>query len=112
MEIGTGLPITVTNGYPYSGDQCGIWVDWNQDGDFGDSDETISVSGGPGSYTGTITPPEGAASGATRMRVRIMYTGTLSPCGDTTYGEVEDYTIVIESGVTKYGGGSGERDRR
>ncbi|MBI1837504.1 MAG: hypothetical protein HYR91_09595 [Flavobacteriia bacterium] len=34
MTTGTGYAITVSNGYPYSGDQCGIWVDWNEDGDF------------------------------------------------------------------------------
>ncbi len=100
MDIGTGYPITVENGFPYSSDQCGIWVDWNQDYDFNDADETIVVSGtpGPGDYTATITPPAGAIPGATRMRVRITYTGAVSPCGTTTYGEVEDYTITVNGG--------------
>ncbi|MFH1319613.1 MAG: GEVED domain-containing protein [Bacteroidota bacterium] len=100
MSIGTGYPITVTNGSGYSGDQCGIWVDWNQDQDFGDANETIATSGGPSSFTATITPPAGATAGATRMRVRIMYTGTLSSCGATTYGEVEDYTVNVVAGCT------------
>ena len=96
MEIGTGYGITVTNGAPYDEyDQCGVWVDWNADGDFEDAGETISMAGGPASFTGTITPPEGAALGSTRMRVRIRWTGALEPCGDTPYGEVEDYTIVV-----------------
>ena len=95
MEIGTGYSITVNNGDPWSGDQCGIWVDWNADEDFDDVNETIVMSGGPGTFTGTITPPADAVVGNTRLRIRIRYTGTLDPCGDTPWGEVEDYTITI-----------------
>ena len=97
MNIGTGYPVTITNGSPYSSDQCGIWVDWNQDQDFADADETITVTGTPGlgPYTAVITPPSGALTGNTRMRVRTTYTGTVDPCGTTTYGEVEDYTINV-----------------
>jgi T5SS/PEP-CTERM-associated repeat protein len=29
------------------------------------------------------------------MRVRITYTGTVSSCGTTTYGEVEDYCVYV-----------------
>jgi hypothetical protein len=101
MDIGTAYPISVSNGFPYSSDQCGIWVDWNQDLDFDDADETIAVSGTPGNgpYTGSITPPAGALEGNTRMRVRITYTGAVLPCGTTTYGEVEDYTIAVSTGA-------------
>jgi hypothetical protein len=96
MQIGLGYAITVINGDPYnSSDQCGIWVDWNQDEDFGDAGEMIPVSGGNVVFTATITPPAGAALGSTRMRIRIRWTGTLSPCGTTTWGEVEDYTIIV-----------------
>jgi len=97
MEIGTGYAITVVNGDPYDEDQCGIWVDWDQDFDFDDSGESIPVTGSPGKgpYTATITPPAGAKLGKTRMRIRLRYTGSLSPCGDTSYGEVEDYSINV-----------------
>lgn len=97
MIVGTGYPTTITNGTPYTGDQCGIWIDWNQDGDFADAGETITISGGPGSFTATITPPAGALSGSTRMRVRICYTTGLSACGTSDYGEVEDYTINVSA---------------
>ena len=98
MTIGTGYPITVTNGVAYPGDQCGIWVDWNQDGDFDEASETVGgISGGPGVFTATITPPAGATAGDTRMRIRILYDGLVSPCGEADFGEVEDYTVHMIS---------------
>lgn len=99
MIVGGAYPITVTNGRPvYSVDQCGIWVDWNHDGDFDDPCEAITVSGTPGvgPYTATIVPPLDAAFGGSRMRIRITYTGAVSPCDDADWGEVEDYTITVE----------------
>lgn len=99
MNIGQAYPISITNGPPtYTNDQCGVWVDWNQDGDFDDASETITISGGTALYSGSITPPASALSGTTKMRVRVMWTGTLSACGDATYGEVEDYSIEIPGG--------------
>ena len=96
MTVGGSYGITVTNGNPYASDECGIWVDWNQDEDFSDAGETITVSGTPGGgpYTATITPPAGTPPGSTRMRIRITYDETPAACGISTRGEVEDYTVV------------------
>ena len=95
MSSGTSYTVTVTNGLPYTGDQCGIWIDWNHDYDFSDPGEAITVTGGTTTFTATIVPPDGATIGSTRMRVRITYTGTISPCGSSSYGETEDYTVNI-----------------
>lgn len=97
IEIGASADLTVTNGNPYSSDQCGVWVDWNRDYDFNDAGEMIAVTGTPGNgpYTATITPPASATPGDVRMRIRITYTGAVEPCGTTTYGEVEDYTLTL-----------------
>ncbi|MHC4476376.1 MAG: GLUG motif-containing protein [Planctomycetota bacterium] len=106
MELEAGYGITVENGYPYADDECGIWVDWNRDGDFDDAGETISpVSGSPGygPYTATITPPAGASAGDTRLRIRISY-GTPYSCGWQDYGEVEDYTITVGGATLKVSG--------
>jgi len=101
MPVNGLLPVTITNGNPYPSDQCGIWVDWNRDGDFSDAGESITVTGTPGNgpFTASISPPEGQSLGECVMRVRITYTGTVSPCGVTTYGEVEDYTLNLTTQV-------------
>jgi hypothetical protein len=90
--------MTVTNGnLNWPTDQCGIWVDWNYDGDFTDSGETMTVSGSPGigPYTSNVIPPVNAHKGMTRMRTRITYGTAPLPCGTTSYGEVEDYGIYV-----------------
>jgi hypothetical protein len=98
-DLPYGVPtlITVTNGHPYSSDQCKVWIDWNQNLSFSDPGEAFVMSGSPGNgpYTALITAPDTALSGPTRLRVRITYTGVLDPCGTTTYGEVEDYTVNV-----------------
>ncbi len=96
MNVGESYEITVINGNSYSADQCGVWIDWDQNGEFDDEPVIINGNPGHGPYTGFITPPDGAAPGETRMRVRLIWTGTLAPCGTTTYGEVEDYTINVQ----------------
>jgi len=101
-DIFTGVEeiITVTNGNPYTDDICAIWIDWNQDGDFNDTYEEIEMTNaiGVGPYTATITPPQSALNGATTMRVRIDYSNdNPTPCDNTTYGEVEDYTVIVNN---------------
>jgi hypothetical protein len=109
LSPGQSYPISVTNGNTnYPADQCGIWVDWNQDQDFNDAGESITVSGTPGigPYTANIIPPASAVPGETRLRVRITYTGSVDPCGSTTYGEVEDYSVFVLGWllIDNYGG--------
>ncbi len=98
MEIGETYELTVTNGNTnWPTDQCGAWIDWNQNGEFDDGLIEFSGSPGVGPYVAMITPPNSAVAGETRMRIRIIYSGSLSPCGTTSYGEVEDYTINVPS---------------
>ncbi|MCX6271339.1 MAG: GEVED domain-containing protein [Bacteroidetes bacterium] len=94
MTVGQTATITVTNGNPYSGDYLAIWIDWNGDFNFLD-DEPVIVTGGPTTFTATVAVPGYAFIGDVRMRLRLDYSAVLSPCGNTQYGEVEDYTISI-----------------
>ncbi|MBN2020330.1 MAG: caspase family protein [Sedimentisphaerales bacterium] len=97
MQVGNSYPISINTGSPYPEDQLGIWVDWNQDKDFDDASETITVSGTPASglYSATIIPPAGALTGNTRMRIRVIWNVSPNPCGYFQWSEAEDYTINL-----------------
>ena len=98
---GTEHTLTVTpiwTGTIYS-EGYAVWIDYNKDGDFADSGELV-WSQSPTQTTpvnGSFIVPESAVNGATRMRVSMKYNGVPSSCESFTYGEVEDYTVVIES---------------
>ncbi len=90
--------ITIVNGNVYSSDDLGIWIDWNQDDDFEDAGENVVCEpDGDGEGTFSITVPSDALPGETTMRIRIKWSGSDcgEPCGTTSYGEVEDYTINV-----------------
>ncbi len=81
-----------------------VWIDFNNDGDFTDSDEQVysftgSTSASSNGITKTfqITIPTTANTANTRMRVAIKRGNTIDPC-NLSYqnGEVEDYNINIK----------------
>src|SRR5690606_548516 len=85
---------TVTAG----GDPMGvnIWIDWNGNLEFEES-EKVYASGATGaSFTGTITVPFGVPEGDYRMRVRGQWNNSNPiPCGLIAWGEAEDYTFTV-----------------
>jgi hypothetical protein len=95
---GVAQPITVTNGNAWAADIVYCWVDWNLNKTLGDAGETYMLTnvGGAGqTFTGNITAPAGQNGGQFRMRIRMTYSTAPTPCGSATYGEIEDYTVVI-----------------
>src|SRR5690606_5285072 len=59
MIAGQSYPITITNGYAWSGDEVYVWVDWNRNNSFADPGETfplVTVNNAQ-TFTGTITVP-------------------------------------------------------
>jgi hypothetical protein len=96
---GTPRTITVTIGTGFSSDRVCVFVDWNNNGLFTDAGENVYNSpNGVGPHTGSFTPPASAVTGAVRMRIRLTDTANgvnLTPCGVSSYGEVEDYTLNV-----------------
>jgi PKD repeat protein len=101
-EDNLNLNVTVTNGYVT--DFLMVWADWNRDGDFADANEEIWTSAqGTGPYSSTITVPAGTTPGPVRVRLRLQdddYSPVYDACGFSGYGEVEDYTINVQSPTT------------
>ncbi|UPT70010.1 MAG: GEVED domain-containing protein [Flavobacterium sp. JAD_PAG50586_2] len=101
LTAGTSYQISVTIGN--SGDRIAAFMDFNRDGDFADSGETIrtstSVASG-GTTTATFAVPAGALNGNTRLRVVNRFNAVATSCNNTGYGETEDYTVGITGGVS------------
>jgi hypothetical protein len=103
VDMGSSYPITVTVGTPYSSDALAAYVDWNYDGDFTDAGESFPLTWASPNATGNIMVPEGITPRNLTMRIRLTYNSTPAPCGTTTYGEVEDYTLTVLPGITQGG---------
>ncbi len=98
-------PFTASNIISYPSDEVRVWIDFNQDKDFDDEGELVLVTPKkPSPWTGSIVIPATANIGITRMRVRLhdddFDSPNMTPCGDSMYGQVEDYTINIRTLAT------------
>ena len=79
----------------------GVWIDYNQDGDFVDAGEQVWTKAASTTtpVSGSITIPATATLGSTRMRVTLKYNAIPTSCETFSYGQVEDYTVTIVSGA-------------
>jgi hypothetical protein len=116
-------PVELAGGQSYPISVSGIWsgswiydsyvkvfIDFNIDGVFdpvnelvfeGQMNQTITT------LSGTANVPFTASTGYTRMRVVMMETtmaSAVQPCGTYSYGETEDYTVLIAP-LLPYDGG-------
>lgn len=99
LQAGTQATITLTPGFsgqPYT-ERWVVFIDWNRDGDFFDSDELVTYGASSQAITRTIDVPANAAQGDLRMRVAMRWgCWPACPCGSYYYGEAEDYTIWVD----------------
>ncbi len=75
------------------------FIDWNQNQVLDDAGEVYTVAsnvGTAGPHILSITPPTGALTGITRMRVMVDWNNASpNPCRNATYGEAEDYSVLL-----------------
>jgi trimeric autotransporter adhesin len=105
---GSSQDITVTISNGFADDQVLVWIDFDQSESFEPGELVYTSPLGVGPHTGTITIPLNASLGQTRMRIRLhdsVLGGNPAPCGTSTYGQVEDYTINVDisTGVSEAG---------
>jgi len=93
-----GMPASVTfevqNGPAY----VDGWVDYNASGIWGDmsgAEHIVSGTYASGIHSVALTVPVNAAPQITFARFRINSTGALTPTGEASDGEVEDYEIPL-----------------
>lgn len=103
MNAGGMLDVRLTPGFtsdPFK-EKWRIWIDFNQDGDFNDEGERVFQGSGKSVVSGSISIPETATAGVTRMRLSMRF-GRFAPCcGMFQYGEVEDYSVQISKACSQ-----------
>lgn len=111
VQAGQTYPIAVqgnTAGFPDH--DIRVFFDWNQDGSFDMDTEyypfVLATSTGTDGVIagGDITIPADAMTGFTRMRIikdmwNVYEEGEFDACLNAYYGQVEDYTINIQSNL-------------
>ena len=105
LSKGNTLVVDVTNNLARPSNEMKTWVDWNHDGDFSDEGEEVFASGALQTqvYSFSITPPQEAYEGITRMRFRLHdtnYGPNNTSCGNANIGEVEDYSMNVMKEVS------------
>jgi|GEM_PF-5195933 len=81
-----------------------VWIDFDQNLVFDSTELVVDVMNTTSTTQNVVIPPT-ALNGSTRMRVKLYNNSYwsdnyLSPCGEFNTGEIEDYTIIINSNTT------------
>ncbi len=101
VKPGSTYTLSVYTGDNYL-ENVGAWIDYNNDGSF-TLDESVCESYGTSSFhTTQVTIPLNASLNVPlRMRIGSEYYGYSFPngCSNVTYGQYEDYTVIIDGGL-------------
>jgi gliding motility-associated-like protein len=104
LAPGATVPYALTLGYcgssfAYS-NMAKMYIDYNRNGAFEAAEQVVATNYGARALsgdivTGTFTVPTTASPGRTLMRVVYVESSVVNPTGTYTWGETEDYAIMI-----------------
>jgi len=106
-NIEGGKTYTIQWETDYSDQDACLWIDFDYDGEFEDSERLITdfnLVNVNQLYSVNIDIPADAPIGERRLRIRANWqNSSTNPCGDFSYGETEDYTVIISSPAVEAG---------
>lgn len=80
-----------------------VWIDFNRDGTFDTTEKIMATAADKTTpVTATFTVPAGAYTGGQSVKMRVVLKYSSSPtnaCTNYTYGEVEDYKVMITAPI-------------
>lgn len=107
--VATSVSVTVgPSGGGWLDESVGVWIDYNQNGTFEETEYTYLGTDLDTQVVGDVTVPATALNGNTRMRVIVAAAlatafNATYVCGplttDNPYGEMEDYLVNITGGL-------------
>ncbi|QTD38971.1 Ig-like domain-containing protein [Polaribacter batillariae] len=101
LEVTTGSSFTLDISQSNNWSKTKVWIDWNGDGDFEDADELVAEFGldnqlNDGPFSGTVSIPNSATKGNTRMRVQTLDAWvTHGLCGAVDNQTTKDFKVTI-----------------
>jgi len=102
-ELEPGMEYTVGFETGYSDQDVSLWIDFDMDMAFEDEERLITdfnLANSGTLYSVDIEIPEGVMPGEKRLRIRANWQNSAQdPCASFTYGETEDYTVVITGNI-------------
>ncbi|TPN82380.1 endonuclease [Aquimarina algicola] len=88
-------------GTPYA-EYWRVWIDFNKNGVFETSELMVDESSSSDSQLSyDFNIPSSVSSGETRMRIAMKWDSASTPCETFGYGEVEDYTIILNTSTSQ-----------
>ncbi len=102
-QLTPGETYTVSLQTGYSNQEVCLWIDFNSNKEFEASERLLTdfqLINSNQVYTTQITIPEAVSGGVKRLRVRANWQDSATdPCANFSYGETEDYTVVLPAGT-------------